>query len=98
MTTSGPGFGLTSPYILMSAAESSGGLMRRRMRESAHKLWAATLDQMVLIIQSFDDALANSSKQLGGPSKAAINSDLTKLSIKNNVRYLANCYLSLKIP
>lgn len=54
-----------------------------RNRESAHKLWVATLNQMALINQSFGDSLANSSKR-GVPTKAAIHSDLTKSSIKKN--------------
>ena len=48
-----------------------------RNRESVHKLWVD------LINQSFGDALAYSSKR-GGPTKAAIHSDLTKSSIKKN--------------
>ena len=71
----------------MRAAKSSGGLTsgtgRMRNRESAHKLWVDTLNQMALKNQSFVDAFANSPKR-GGPTKTAIHSDLTKSSIKKN--------------
>ena len=48
-----------------------------RNRDSVHKVWVALMNQ------SFGDALANLSKR-GGPTKAAIHSDLTKSSIKKN--------------
>ena len=49
---------LSKEQSLMRAAKSSGGLTSGRMRnrESAHKLWVATLNQMALINQSFGDA------------------------------------------
>ena len=70
---------------LMKAAKSSGGLTGGRLRnhDSAHKLWTATVNQMALINESFEEAFSNLSHRRGS-TKAAVHGDLTKSSLKKN--------------
>ena len=69
---------------LMKAAKSSGGLSEGRMQthESAHKLWTATLNQMALINESVDEAIADLSNKRTTPKASSTNhSDLSKSSV-----------------
>ena len=69
---------------LMKAAKSSGGLSGGRMQthESAHKLWTATLNQMALINESVDEAIADLSNKRTTPNASSTNhSDLSKSSV-----------------
>ena len=69
---------------LMKAAKSSGGLSEERMQthESAHKLWTGTLNQMALINESVDEAIADLSNKRTTPKASSTNhSDLSKSSV-----------------
>ena len=73
---------------LMKAAKSSGGLPGGRMRthESAHKLWTGTLNQMALINESVDEAIAVlSNKITTTKASSAKHSDLSKSSVQKNI-------------
>ena len=50
--------------------------------ESAHKLWTATLNQMALINESVDEAIADLSNKRTTPKAPSTNhSDLSKSSV-----------------
>ena len=71
----------------MKAAKSSGGLSGGRMRthESARKLWTATLNQMALINESVDEAIADLSNKRTTKASSANHSDPSKSSVQKNI-------------
>ena len=85
---------------LMKAAKSSEGFSVRRMRthESAHKLWTVTLNQMALINESVDEAIADlSNKEQQQKSLVLITQISTNLLYRKILQRLPSCCVGLKI-
>ena len=67
-----------------------------RTHESAYKLWTATLNQMALINESVDEAIADlSNKRTTTKASSANDSDLSKSSVQK--KRLPSCCVGLKI-